>query len=108
MADSPLGPFPTHPGVDQLVWLIRAAAASEITLPDFIKSFRAVHEAVESAGRIKYASYEQARLIWDVLWDLEYYSPDPEKEESPEEWTSAETVMKTVKRAAEKLAETQN
>ena len=107
MSAAPLGPFPTQTGVAQLVWPIRATAVNEITLPDFIKSFRAVHEALESVGRIQYASQEQARLIWDVLWDLEYYSPDPEKEESPEEWTSAETVMKTIKRAAEKLAETQ-
>lgn|SRR5574341_761401 len=104
MAESSLDSFPAQIGVAQLVWLIRAAAAGEIGPQDFVDSFRAVHEAIEAAGRARYASKEQARLIWDVLWELEYYSPDPSGEENPEEWNSIEVVMKTVKRAARKLA----
>ena len=106
MSDSPpLGPFPTEIGVSQLVWLIRAAAIGEITAEDFIKSFRDVHEMIESTGKVKYASKEQAKLIWDVLWDVEYYSPNPYAEERPEEWNTLEMVMGSVKRSAEKLAE---
>jgi hypothetical protein len=105
MTHSALGPFPSQTSVDQLVWLIRAAANEVITAADFVKAFRDVHEAIESTSRIRYASKEQARLIWDVLWDLEYYSPDPAHEENPEEWHTLEVVMKTVKRVGPKLAE---
>lgn len=105
MSDSPLGPFPSQTSVDQLVWLIRAAATEAITATDFVKAFRDVYEAIESAGRIRYASKEQARLIWDVLWDLEYYSADPAQEENPEEWHTVELIIKTVKRVGPKLAE---
>ncbi|MBM4422155.1 MAG: hypothetical protein FJ030_02045 [Chloroflexi bacterium] len=107
MAASPIGSFPSQVGAAQLVWLIRAAAEGEISPQDFVKSFRDVHEVNEAAGRIRYDSREQARLVWDVLWELEYYSPDPSKEENPEDWNSLETVMKTVKRSAAKLAELQ-
>lgn len=105
MTDSLLGPYPTNPSVEQLVWLIRSAATEAIDPLEFVTSFRAAHEALEAQGRIRYASKEQARLVWDVLWDLEYYSPDPAQEETPEEWHGIEQVIKTVKRVAEKLAE---
>ncbi len=108
MTNSPLDPFPTQVGVEQLVWLIHAAAAGEISPDDFVRSFRDVYEVIEAAGRIRYVSKDQARLIWDVLWDLEYYSPDPAQEENPAEWHTIETVIKTVKRVAPKLAEMQS
>ena len=106
MSDQPnsgLGPFPTEIGTEQLEWLIRAAAAGEVSPEEFVKSFRDVHEMIESVGKAKYASKEQARLIWDVLWDVEWYSPNPYAEERPEEWTTLETVVKTVKRSAKEL-----
>jgi hypothetical protein len=105
MSDSPLGPYPSHTSVDQLVWLIRSAATDSIEPLEFIKSFRSAYEALEALGRIRYTSKDQARLIWDVLWDMEYYSPDPAQEEHPEEWHGLEQVIKTVKRVGPKLAE---
>ncbi len=102
---SSLDPHPPPPGVDQLVWLIRAADTGEVQPEAFIKSFRAAYEAIEAIGRVGYASKEQARLIWDVLWSLEYYSPDPSKEARPDDWNSLETVLKTVHRTAQKLSE---
>jgi hypothetical protein len=96
--------FSVHMGADQLVRLIHAAAAREIGPQDFVESFRDLHEALEASGRVRYASKEQARLIWDVLWELEFYSPDPSREPHPEEWNTIEMVMKTVERVAGKLA----
>lgn len=105
MADTHFDSASAHLTVNQLVQLIHAAAAGQIAPQAFVDSFREVHEAVEAVGRVHYASKEQARLIWDVLWELEYYSPDPAGQERPEEWNSIEAVMKTVKRVAGKLAE---
>jgi hypothetical protein len=92
-------------GVEQLVWLIRAAAEEKISPDDLIKSFRVFHEAVEQAGGMRQASPEEARLIWDVVWDLMYYSSDPSQEADPEEWRSLDSVMSTVRRSAQKLNE---
>lgn len=105
MPQSPLGPFPTQPGVDQLVWLIRAADAGEVQPEAFIQKFRDTYESIEANGRVGYASKDQARLIWDVLWSLEYYSPDPSKESRPDDWNTLEAVMKIVHRTAQKLTE---
>jgi hypothetical protein len=101
--ESSLGPFPTTIGIEQLVWLIRAVAAGEVSPEEFIKSFRDVHEMIESVGKARYESKEQARLIWDVLWDVEWYSPNPYAEERPEEWTTLEDVLKTARRSAKQL-----
>jgi len=101
--ESALGPFPTVIGIEQLVWLIRAAAVGEVSPEEFVKSFRDVHEMIESVGKARYESKEQARLIWDVLWEVEWYSPNPYAEERPEEWTTLEGVMRTVKRSAKAL-----
>jgi hypothetical protein len=104
MANGSVDSFPSQLGVDQLVWLIRAAASGGMEPQDFVTSFRDVHEALEASGRVQYLSKEQARLIWDVLWELEFYSPDPSREKTPEDWNSIEMVMKTVERVAGKLA----
>jgi hypothetical protein len=100
-----LDSFPTEPDVNQLIWLIRATDAGEVEPEEFIKAFRDVHEAIEAKGQMGYASPAQGQLIWDVLWDLEYYSPDPSKEARPSDWRSQDDVMKTVKRVAQKLAQ---
>jgi|CXWL01.1.fsa_nt_gi hypothetical protein len=94
---------PSPSNTDELVRLIQDAASGAITPESFIRLFRETHEALERAGRVRYASKEQARLIWDVLWDLEYYSPNPSKEARPEDWHTLDRVMKTVKHSAEKL-----
>jgi hypothetical protein len=97
--------FPLRTGVEQLVWLIQAAAEERISPDDLVKTFRVFHEAVEQAGGMRQASPEEARLIWDVIWELMYYSPDPAQEADPAEWRSLETVMHTVRRSAQKLNE---
>jgi len=96
---------PSSPSnTDELVRLIQDAASGVITPESFIRLLRETHEALERAGRVRYASKEQARLIWDVLWDLEYCSPDPSKEARPSDWHTVAHLMKTVKHTAEKLA----
>ena len=97
-------PSSSQSNADELVRLIQDAASGAVTPEMFIRLFREAHEALERAGRVRYASKEQARLIWDVLWDLEYYSPDPSKEARPSDWHTLDEVMKTVKHSAEKLA----
>jgi hypothetical protein len=103
MTTAPLGPKPTTPGVDQLVWLIQAAAGGALPAEEFVAAFRRDYEELEVQGRVKYASKEQARLIWDVLWDLEYYSPDPAREAAPADWHTLDQVVKTVQRVAARL-----
>ncbi len=88
---------------DELVRLIQDAASGEVAPERFMRLFRETHEALERAGRVRYASKEQARLIWDVLWDIEYCSPDPAKEERPGDWHTTDHLMKTVRHSAEKL-----
>jgi hypothetical protein len=105
MSDFSLETFPTKPDVNQLIWLIQATDAGAVDPQEFIKAFRDVYEAIEAKGQMGYASPEQGQLIWDVLWDLEYYSPDPSKEANPDAWRSLDTVLKTVKRVARKLDE---
>ncbi|MBI3243237.1 MAG: hypothetical protein HYZ49_13185 [Chloroflexi bacterium] len=94
--------FPSNS--DELVRLIQDAASGAIAPEMFLRLFRETHEVLERAGRVRYASKEQARLIWDVLWDMEYCSPDPSKEARPGDWHTADHLMKTVKHTAEKLA----
>ncbi len=105
MPETALGPFPSETSVEQLIWLIHATAGGQLNAAEFVDRFRQAHEKLEAQGRIRYTSKDQARLIWDVLWDLEYYSPDPNREETPGEWHSADEVLKSVKRVAARLAE---
>jgi hypothetical protein len=95
--------YPAQPGVDQLRWYIRQAAAGVLTIREFISDFRMVHEAVERAGRANYASQAEGRAIWDVLWAVEFCSEDVSREDNPEDWIIPEEVLVVVKRAVDKL-----
>ncbi len=95
--------LPTEKGVGQLRWLIERVASGELTVDALIGSFRALYEALEEVGRPPYRSKEEARLIWDVLWALEFYSPDPSREADPTEWNDAATVRAVVQDAARRL-----
>jgi hypothetical protein len=97
--------FPKEPSPAQLRWYIENVANGNLSVEELITSFRNIHEALESAGRIKYGSKEEARLIWDLLWALEFYSPDPSKEQMSEEWNDAATIVAEVKRVAQRLKE---
>ena len=95
--------LPEEPGVAQLRWYIEQVADGSLPVEELARSFRSLHEAMETAGRSKYASKEEARLIWDVLWALEFYSPNPSQEQNPEEWNDAAAVLAEVKRVAQRL-----
>jgi len=95
--------FPTETGVSQLRWYINQTAAGALTIQEFLADFRTIHEAIEKIGHPEYASKEEARAIWDVLWAVEFCSPDISKEENPHDWYAPEEVLSVVKRAAEKL-----
>lgn len=100
----PLPPgLPPEPSVGQLRWLIDRVAAGEVSVDDLIAHFRPLHEAMERAGRPGYQSKEEARLIWDVLWALEFYSPDPAREANPAEWNDAKAVLAEARRVSERL-----
>lgn len=97
--------FPTEVGLPQLHWLIHQAEAGTLTIDEFVRVFRNTHEAIERAGRPQYKSKEEARLIWDVLWTLEFYSPNPAGEANPREWNDAASVLAEVRRVAQRLME---
>ena len=102
-ADASLPGLPSEKGVAQLRWLIGRVAAGELPLAALVGSFRNLYEGIERLGRPQYHSKEEARLIWDVLWVLEFYSPAPERESEPSEWNSAADVLAIVKDAARRL-----
>ena len=95
---------PADPGVEQLRWYIRQAAAGVITIREFIADFRPVHEEIERLGGADYASPEEGRAVWDVLWAVEFCSENVAGEENPEDWIIPEEVLTVVKRAVDKLA----
>jgi hypothetical protein len=95
--------MPPEPGVAQLRSLIEAVAAGSEPVERLIADFGPLHEAIERRGRPDYGSREEARLIWDVLWILQFYSPDPAAEANPREWHGAEVVAAEVRRVAERL-----
>ena len=97
--------FPTEPGIAQLRWYITQTATGVLTIQEFLADFRTLHEAIEKMGHPEYASKTEARAIWDVLWAVEFCSPDISKEENPSDWYVPEEVLAVVKRAAEKLAQ---
>jgi hypothetical protein len=97
--------MPAEPGLDQLRWLIERTARGEVPVEVFARAFRGAHEALERRGRPEYRSREEARLIWDVLWTLEFYSPDPGRERNPSEWNDARAVQAEVERVARRLQE---
>lgn len=104
-ADPRYATFPHEPGVEQLRWFIQEVAAQRLPVSELLQHFRATHEAIERLGRPRYRSKDEARLVWDVLWALEFYSPDPTQEKFPAEWNSADMVLAEVQRAAAHMAE---
>ena len=95
--------FPTEVGVSQLRWLIDNVASGNLPVEELIHSFRSIHEAIEHGGGPKYKSKAEARLIWDLLWALEFYSPDQKKAGDAEEWNDAADILAEVKRVAKHL-----
>jgi hypothetical protein len=102
-SDSSVPGLPTEQGTAQLRWLIERVAAGDLPLDTLIGNFRRLYEGVESAGRPQYRSKEEARLIWDVLWTLEFYSPDPSRESDPSEWNDVDAVRSVVQETARRL-----
>ncbi len=100
---NPLAAMPSETGVDQLVWLIHSVADGRLPVEELLANFRSVHEAIERQGRPQYHSKDEARLIWDVLWALEFYSPDPARQANPAEWNDAAGVLAEVRRASQHL-----
>ncbi len=97
--------MPAAPGVAQLRWLIEHVAAGQLPVSALLSAFRGLHEAIERQGRPDYRSKEEARLIWDVLWALEFYAPDPAREANPAEWNDAEAILAEVQRVGRRLQE---
>jgi hypothetical protein len=95
--------LPPERGIAQLRWLIERAATGDLPVQTLIENFRPLYEGVERSGRPQYRSKEEARLVWDVLWALEFYSPDPARESDPSEWNSAAGVLEVVQDAARRL-----
>lgn len=96
--------LPAEPGVAQLRWLIARVAAGEAPVDFLLTHLRPLHEAIERLGPAQFASPDEARAIWDVLWAVEFYSPNAAQEAHPEDWNTAEQVLAVVKRAAAQLA----
>lgn len=94
---------PPESGVAQLRWYIRQAAAGVITIHEFLSDFRKIHENAERHSAPEYASPTEAKAIWDVLWAVEFCSPNIAAEENPEDWVIPEEVLAVVKRAANQL-----
>ena len=84
-------------------WYITQAARGALTIDEFLTDFRPLHEAVERDGPPQFASPDEARAIWDVLWAVEFCSPDVAREEHPEDWYTPDQVLAIVKRAAAQL-----
>ena len=99
--------FPPNPGIAQLRWYVAQTAAGLVTIDELLADFRALHETTERVGRTQFASPAEARAIWDVLWAVEFCSPEaaPQAEppEHPEDWYSPAQVLAIVQRAAARL-----
>jgi len=95
--------FPRETGPAQLRWFILQTAKGVLSIQELLADFRSLHEAIERAGAPEYASPQEAKAIWDVLWAVEFCSPDISKEENPEDWYIPEEVLTIVRRSAEKL-----
>ena len=90
--------MPAQPGLGQLHWLIQNVAERRVPVGELIAHFRGLHESMERGGRPQYRSKDEARLIWDVLWALEFYSADPSQETNPSEWNDDVAVLAEVQR----------
>ena len=104
-AATPLPGLPAGPDTAQLLWLIERVSAGDLPVGALISNFRLLYEGIEREGRPRYRSKEEARLVWDVLWVLEFYSPDPSRESDPSEWNDTTTVLNVVAAAARRLRE---
>lgn len=96
--------FPRQPGLDQLRWFIRQTAEGHMSIAEFLQDFRRLHEDAERAGAPAYASPEEARAIWDVLWAVEFCAPEATPLDNPEDWYIPEEVLAIVQRAAKHLS----
>jgi hypothetical protein len=85
--------------------LIESAAEGSLGLEAFTSALHAARVQAEQAGPIRYRSKEEARLIWDMLWALEFYSPDPAQEAHPEEWNDGRAIVAEIQRVALCLAQ---
>lgn len=103
MGDPRFATYPVEPSVDQLRWYIRNTAEGALSINELIADLRRVHEAIEERGQPHYASPEEARAVWDVLWAVEFCSTDIAEEDTPEDWYIPAEVLVIVKRAAAKL-----
>jgi len=92
--------YPPQPGTAQLCWLIERLADGVLAVEEFVPLFRQTHEALERLGRPRYRSKKEARLLWDMLWVLEFYSPDPSQEDNPADWNDAAAVVAEARRIA--------
>ena len=105
LENQPLPDMPAQPGLGQLHWLIQQVAEGRLPVGELIANFRLLHEAMERGGRPQYRSKDEARLIWDVLWALEFYSSDPSREPNPSEWNDDAAVLTEVQRVYRALKE---
>ncbi len=103
LGDPRFDSYPPQPGADQLRWYIQRTADGVLSIQEFVADFRAVHEASEHRGPPVYASPEEARAIWDVLWAVEFCSANITQENNPEDWYIPDEVLAVVKRAARQL-----
>ena len=89
-------------GLPELRWLILQTAAGALPVEALIARFGAVYEGMD---RPPYRSKDVARLIWDVLWVLEFYSHDPSRQPDPSEWNDAAAVLAVVRESARRLSQ---
>lgn len=95
---------PPAPGAAQLRWYVLQTAAGVLTIEELLADFRGLHEAAERVGPTQFASPAEARAIWDVIWAVEFSSPQAADEPHPEDWYSPAQVLEIVQRAAARLA----
>lgn len=87
-----------------LIALIHEFADGDISVEQFVETFKETHESLERQGHVRYANRDQARLIWDVLWALEFFD-EAASEHSPRYVHNAETVVREVNRVSVHLRE---
>jgi hypothetical protein len=97
--------FPAAPGAAQLRWYILQTASGALDIQDLLADLRPLHEHLEQQGPVQFASADEGRAVWDVLWAVEFFRESAPQEEHPEDWYTAEQVLEIVKRAATHLAE---
>jgi len=96
--------YPTEPGIQQLRWYIRQTAAGTLTVDEFLRDFRRIHENAERSGSVAYASPEESRAVWDVLWAMEFAATEQASADEAEERYIPAEVLAVIQRAAKHLA----